>query len=71
MRYKYKITDTDGKAEEVEAMSYKKMLKSLLLKSPKFNGSITYINKKEHPQTKVFREGKRFDSGGGLSNEME
>ena len=71
MRYKYKITDKDGKAEEVEAMSYKKMLKNLLLKSPQFNGSITYLNKKDHPQTKIFREGKRFYSGGGLSNEVK
>ena len=47
MRYEYTITDqgTD-KSEVVKAMSWKKMLKSLLLKTPKFSGCITYINKK-------------------------
>ncbi len=32
MRYKYKITEVNKEPEEVQAMSYKKMLKSLLLK---------------------------------------
>ena len=44
------------------------MLKSLLLKTPKFNGWITYINKKGNTQVRIFREGKRFEGGGGLSN---
>ncbi len=59
MRYEYTITDqgTD-KAEVVRAMSYKKMLKSLLLKSPTFSGWITYINKKGRSITKSFRNGK-------------
>ena len=48
MRYKYTITDETGKAEEVEAMSWKKMLKNLLVRNPKFSGWITYINKKEN-----------------------
>ena len=48
MRYEYTITDNEGKEEEVKAMSWKKMLKSLLLKTPKFTGKIAYINKKEH-----------------------
>ena len=46
MRYTYTITDNANKEEEVKAMSWKKMLKSLLLKTPKFSGWITYINKK-------------------------
>ena len=47
MRYEYIITDhgTD-KSETVQAMSWKKMFKSLLLKTPKFTGWITYVNKK-------------------------
>jgi len=58
MRYEYTITDGEEKKEVVQAMSWKKMLKSLLLKTPKFNGWITYINKKGNTQTKVINNGK-------------
>ena len=58
MRYEYTITDHESKAETVQAMSYKKMLKSLLLKTPKFSGWITYINKKGNAQTKILQNGK-------------
>ena len=47
MRYEYTITDHEGKEEVVKAMSWKKMFKSLLLKTPKFSGKIAYINKKK------------------------
>ena len=43
MRYKYTITKEGGETEEMEAMSWKKMLKSLLLKTPKFSGKIAYL----------------------------
>jgi len=58
MRYKYTITKEGGEAEEMEAMSYKKMLKSLLIKYPKFNGWASYFNKKGHQQVKAFQNGK-------------
>jgi len=58
MRYKYTITKEGGETEEMEAMSWKKMLKSLLLKTPKFNGKIAYINKKGNALTKVISSGK-------------
>ena len=58
MRYEYTITDSEDKKETVKAMSWKKMLKSLLLKTPKFSGWITYINKKGNALTKVFNDGK-------------
>ena len=58
MRYKYIITKEGGEIEEMEAMSWKKMLKSLLLKTPKFNGKIAYINKKKNALTKVISNGK-------------
>ena len=58
MRYEYTITDHEEKKEVVQAMSWKKMFKNLLVKNPKFNGWITYINKKENAQTKVINEGK-------------
>ena len=58
MRYKYTITKEGGETEEMEAMSWKKMLKSLLLKTPKFSGKISYINKKGNDIVKSFRNGK-------------
>ena len=59
MRYTYTITNEAGEPDsELKAMSYKKMLKSLFMKYPKFTGWITYINKKGNPQTKVLNNGK-------------
>ena len=58
MRYEYTITDHEAKVETIKAMSYKKMLKSLLLKTPKFSGWITYVNKKGNAQTKTLNNGK-------------
>ena len=49
MRYTYIITDHGtGTEETIKAMSWKKMVKSLLLKTPKFTGKVSYINKKGH-----------------------
>ena len=59
MRYEYTITDHEEKKEVVKAMSWKKMFKSLLLKTPKFTGKIAYINKKGHKLIKFIRDGKR------------
>ena len=58
MRYKYTITKEGGETEEMKAMSWKKLSKSLLLKYPAFSGWCTYINKKGNIQTKVFNNGK-------------
>ena len=58
MRYEYTIKDKEGKEEKVKAMSWKKMFKSLLLKTPKFTGKITYINKKENNQLKIINNGR-------------
>ena len=58
VRYEYTITDHEAKTETVKAMSYKKMKKSLLLKTPKFTGWITYVNKKGNALTKVINNGK-------------
>ena len=64
MRYEYTITDHGtNKAEVVQAMSYKKMLKSLLLKAPQFTGTISYINKKGNDIVKSFRNGKNNTYG--------
>ena len=45
MRYTYKIKTKD-KEEIIEAMSFKKMLQSLVLKFPKMNVLCMYKNKK-------------------------
>ncbi len=58
MRYTYTITDNKGQAETVQAMSWKKMLKSLLLKNDKFSGWVSYLNKKKRPTVKILEKGK-------------
>ena len=58
MRYKYTITKEGGESEEMEAMSWKKLFKSLLMKYPKFNGRASYFNKKGHQQVKVIDDGR-------------
>ena len=58
MRYKYTITKEGGETEEMEAMSWKKLFKSLLVKYPEFSGKIAYINKKKNALTKVISNGK-------------
>jgi len=58
MRYEYTITKEGGEAEMMKAMSWKKLVKSLLIKYPEFSGWCTYINKKGHVQVKNFINGK-------------
>ena len=60
MRYKYTITKEGGETEELEAMSWKKLLKSLLLKYPKFSGWCSYMNKHGHLQSRNFQNGKEI-----------
>ena len=58
MRYEYTVTKDNGEAELIKAMSWKKAIKKVLMLNAKFNGWITYINKKGNPQTKVLYNGK-------------
>ena len=58
MKYTFTITDEKGVASEMQEMSWKKLFKSLLMKYPKFNGKIAYINKKGNALTKVIENGK-------------
>ena len=59
MRYEYTITDHGTEKEEVvKAMSWKKLLKSLLLKTPKFTGKISYTNKKGHKLIRFICNGR-------------
>ena len=58
MRYEYTVTKEGGEAEIMNAMSWKKLFKKLLLKYPDFSGWWTYFNKKGHCQTRRFTKGK-------------
>ena len=58
MRYEYTITKEGGEAEIMEEMSWKKLVKKLLMKYPKFSGLCTYINKKGHTQVRNFNDGR-------------
>ena len=58
MRYEYTITKEGGEAELIKAMSWKKAVKKVLLIDAKFNGWITYFNKKGHQQVRNFNNGK-------------
>ena len=58
MRYEYTVTKEGGESEIMKAMSWKKLVKSLLLKYDKFSGWCTYMNKKGHLQVKAFKDGK-------------
>ena len=60
MRYKFKVTE-DGKEEiEKEAMSFKKLLKSLVTPNPKWTGYISYENKKKRMVYHNILKGKRI-----------
>jgi hypothetical protein len=58
MRYEYTVTKEGGEAELIKAMSWKKVIKKVLLLDSKFSGWITYFNKKGHLQTRSFNNGK-------------
>ena len=59
MRYKFKVTE-DGKEEiEKEAMSFKKLFKSLVTPNPKWTGWIAYKNKKDRYVKHTILNGKR------------
>ena len=45
MKFEYTITKEGGEKETMQAMSWKKLFKSLLMKYPKFSGWCSYMNK--------------------------
>ena len=59
MKYKFQVTQ-DGKKEEKESMSYKKLLKSLVTSNPKWTGFISYENKKGRYVTHSILKGKKI-----------
>ena len=46
MRYKFKVYEDGKETIEKEAMSFKKLLKSLVIPNPKWTGLMSYKNKK-------------------------
>ena len=60
MKYTFTITDEKGVASEMQEMSWKKLFKSLLMKYPKFNGKIAYINKKGREVAHTIKKGKKI-----------
>ena len=46
MKYKFKVYEEGKDIEDKEAMSFKKLLKSLVTPNPKWAGWIAYKNKK-------------------------
>ena len=59
MRYKFKVTEDDKPEVEKEAMSFKKLLKSLVTSNPKWTGWIAYKNKKDKYVKHIILNGKR------------
>ena len=59
MKYKFKVTEDGKPEEEKEAMSFKKLLKSLVIPNPKWTGYISYENKKKRMVYHNILNGKR------------
>jgi len=59
VRYKFKVTEDGKPEEEKEAMSFKKLLKSLVTPNPKWTGWIAYKNKKDKYVKHSILNGKR------------
>jgi hypothetical protein len=59
MRYKFKVTEDGKPEEEKEAMSFKKLFKSLVTPNPKWTGWIAYKNKKDKYVKHIILKGKR------------
>jgi len=59
MRYKFKVTEDGKEGIEKEAMSFKKLLKSLVTPNPKWTGWIAYKNKKDKYVKHSILNGKR------------
>ena len=60
MKYKFKVTEVDKPEEEKEAMSFKKLLKSLVTPNPKWTGIILYKNKKGRDTSHAILNDKKY-----------
>ena len=59
MRYKFKVYEEGKDIEDKEAMSFKKLLKSLVTPNPKWTGFMSYENKKGRYVVHSILNGKR------------
>ena len=59
MRYKFKVYEEGKEIEDKEAMSFKKLLKSLVTPNPKWTGFMSYENKKGRYVVHSIKNGKR------------
>ena len=59
MRYKFKVYEEGKEIEDKEAMSFKKLLKSLVNPNPKWTGFMSYENKKGRHVVHSILNGKR------------
>ena len=59
VRYKFKVYEEGKEIEDKEAMSFKKLLKSLVNPNPKWTGWIAYKNKKDKYVKHSILNGKR------------
>ena len=60
MKYKFQVAE-DGKPEEEKgAMSFKKLLKSLVTLNPKWTGFMSYKNKKGKHVVHSIKDGKKI-----------
>ena len=60
MKYKFKIVENGKFEEEKEAMSFKKLLKSLVIPNPKWTGFMSYENKKGRYVVHSIKDGKKI-----------
>ena len=60
MRYKFKVYEEGKEIEDKEAMSFKKLLKSLVTPNPKWTGFMSYENKKGRYVVHSIKDGKRI-----------
>ena len=60
MRYKFKVYEEGKEIEDKKAMSFKKLLKSLVTPNPKWTGFISYENKKGRYVTHSILKGKKI-----------
>ena len=60
MKYKFKVTEDGKPEEEKDAMSFKRLLKSLVTPNPKWTGFMSYENKKGRWVTHSILHGKKI-----------
>ena len=60
MRYKFKVSEDGKERIEKEAMSFKKLMKSLLNINPKWGGIVGYRNKKDRWVNHCFMHGREI-----------